>query len=41
MNNSLLKEGITTPTTFESCLVEVLPVLKSFQQIPKLLALKG
>jgi hypothetical protein len=41
MNSSLLKAGITAPTTFENCLVAVLPVLKSFQQISKLLALKG
>jgi hypothetical protein len=35
------KAGNTAPTTFESQPVTISPVLKSFQQIQKLLALNG
>ncbi len=43
MTNSLLKstEGSTAPTTFESWLEVISLVLKSFQEIQKLLALNG
>jgi hypothetical protein len=41
MNNSLLESGSTMPTTIECRQVAVSPVLKSFQKIQKVLALKG
>jgi hypothetical protein len=39
MNNSLLKWASTAFATFESLPVAIMPVLKSFQQIQKLLVL--